>query len=93
MKEMKKMMTGITKWTRNFKHWRNSDAGRDTLTVPNLLTAARLLSVPLISHAIVTGSHKQAFVLFSVAAFTDVVDGWIARRFGCVCGGKAERER
>jgi len=49
--------------------------------LPNLLTAARLLAAPYILYLLWTGSYGAAIVWFSVASFTDVVDGFLARRF------------
>jgi cardiolipin synthase len=51
------------------------------MTVPNLLTLARLLAVPLFLAASMRGNFTLAFGLFAGAAITDVLDGWIARRF------------
>ncbi|WFE36592.1 CDP-diacylglycerol--glycerol-3-phosphate 3-phosphatidyltransferase [Micromonospora sp. WMMD975] len=60
------------------------------LNAANLLTAARLLLVPVfavtvavsgMSHA---GWRMVACLIFVVASATDLVDGWIARRFGLV---------
>jgi cardiolipin synthase len=52
------------------------------INIPNLLTLLRLILVPFILQAIVAGRHTLALSLFGFAAFTDVVDGAIARRFG-----------
>ncbi len=46
----------------------------------NFLTLLRLLLTPLIIFAILNGSHRFALALFVVAAVTDVLDGWAARR-------------
>jgi len=50
-------------------------------TVPNILTLARLVAVPLFIMASFRGSYHLAFVLFVAAAITDFFDGMIARRF------------
>lgn len=55
------------------------------LTVPNLLTLVRLLSAPFI--AMCLGVEEawlvwSGAILFAVAALTDGIDGWIARRYG-----------
>jgi cardiolipin synthase len=50
-------------------------------SIPNLLTAGRLLLAPFVFWGILTGRHRLALALFVVAAFTDGVDGAIARRF------------
>ena len=53
-------------------------------TVPNLLSAARLLLAMVLFVAIERGLWPAALWLFLVAASTDWVDGWWARRFGQV---------
>lgn len=50
--------------------------------LPNLLTAARLLAAPYIFYLLATSNYRQALVWFAIAGFTDVLDGFIARRFG-----------
>lgn len=50
-------------------------------TVPNALTASRLLCAPLLGKAIVFGETPAAVAILGFAAFTDVADGWIARRW------------
>jgi cardiolipin synthase len=50
------------------------------LTIPNLLTLARLLAVPLFLAASIRGNFVLAFALFVGAAVTDVLDGFLARR-------------
>ena len=54
------------------------------LTVPNLLSLARLVLSIVLFVAIERGAYVPAFWLFAVAASTDWVDGWWARRFGQV---------
>lgn len=49
------------------------------LTLSNKLTLARLALVPFIVVAMVTAHWKTAFVLFSIAALTDMLDGNLAR--------------
>jgi cardiolipin synthase len=51
------------------------------LTIPNILTLGRLIAVPVFLGASLSGRFKLAFVLFVAAAFTDLFDGLIARRF------------
>lgn len=52
------------------------------LSLPNLLTLARLALAPFIFWAITTGRHRPALILFLAAAITDTLDGVLARRFG-----------
>ena len=54
------------------------------LTVPNVLSAVRLALALVLFVAIERGGREPAFWLFLVAASTDWVDGWWARRFGQV---------
>jgi cardiolipin synthase len=49
--------------------------------IPNLLTAARLLAAPYILYLLWTGEYRMAIVWFSIASLTDVLDGFLARRF------------
>ncbi|KAI0846314.1 hypothetical protein F5Y00DRAFT_244192 [Daldinia vernicosa] len=50
-------------------------------TVPNLLTFSRLIAAPFIGYAIVHDAHALALGLFAYAGFSDLLDGWIARRW------------
>ena len=52
--------------------------------IPNLLTAARLLAAPYILYLLWTGEYRAALVWFSIASFTDVLDGFLARRLRIV---------
>jgi CDP-diacylglycerol--glycerol-3-phosphate 3-phosphatidyltransferase len=53
-------------------------------TVPNVLSLARLLLAFVLFGLIVAESWAAATVLFLVAASTDWVDGWWARRYDAV---------
>jgi CDP-diacylglycerol--glycerol-3-phosphate 3-phosphatidyltransferase len=68
--------------------------------IPNALTLARLVLIPIFVALIVTseGGHSwPAAIVFGVAAITDQVDGWLARRwrvessFGKVADPLADR--
>ena len=50
--------------------------------LPNLITLLRLALVPLMAWLLVRESYAWALALFLIAALSDAVDGWIARRFG-----------
>ena len=50
------------------------------MTLPNLITIARLLLVPLVVVAINSGQWGVAFVVFAAAGVSDAVDGFLARR-------------
>lgn len=51
------------------------------MTLPNIITIARLLAVPLIVWMLVDGFYLGAFWMFVLAGASDAVDGIIARRF------------
>lgn len=51
------------------------------LTVPNLISMARLLLVPVVGVLIFTGNYLAAVVVLAIAGFSDWIDGEIARRF------------
>ncbi|MFZ5690768.1 MAG: CDP-alcohol phosphatidyltransferase family protein [Pseudomonadota bacterium] len=55
--------------------------GRQPLNLPNLITMARILCVPLIVWAITSGQMLPAFLLFLAAGISDAVDGFLAKRF------------
>ncbi|CAO2649493.1 Nn.00g068780.m01.CDS01 [Neocucurbitaria sp. VM-36] len=49
--------------------------------IPNILTLSRLIATPAIGYLIIHNHHLYAFTLFVYAAFSDLLDGWIARRW------------
>ncbi|MGZ3411435.1 MAG: CDP-alcohol phosphatidyltransferase family protein [Xanthobacteraceae bacterium] len=51
------------------------------LNLPNLITIARILLVPVMVWAIASHEMRIAFVLFLVAGLSDAVDGFLAKRF------------
>ena len=51
------------------------------LNLPNLITLARLLSVPLAVWLIFEGRYSTAFWVFVGAGLSDALDGYIAKRF------------
>lgn len=52
--------------------------------VPNLITLVRLGLVPVVAYCIVERAYATAAAVFLVAALSDLVDGYIARRFKVV---------
>lgn len=52
------------------------------LSIPNLITLARILMVPVLVWAIAAGEMLAAFILFVAAGISDAVDGFLAKRFG-----------
>ncbi|KAL1941189.1 hypothetical protein VTO73DRAFT_7401 [Trametes versicolor] len=57
-------------------------------TIPNLLTLSRIVACPVLGWAIVHDEFYLATGLLVYAGLTDLVDGWLARRFnmGSVLG-------
>jgi cardiolipin synthase len=51
------------------------------LSIPNLITLGRILLVPILVWAIAAGEMRIAFLLFLVAGLSDLVDGFLAKRF------------
>ena len=51
------------------------------MTLPNALTLLRILAIPFFAIALWYGHHWQAFIIFVLAGLTDLLDGFIARRF------------
>ncbi|MCO1596005.1 CDP-diacylglycerol--glycerol-3-phosphate 3-phosphatidyltransferase [Micromonospora sp. RHAY321] len=64
--------------------------GVPVLNAANALTALRLVLVPVFGASVIVsgmshaGWRMAACLIFAVASATDLVDGWIARRFGLV---------
>lgn len=53
-------------------------------TLPNFLTLLRILAVPCFAIALIYGYAIEACIIFALAALTDLLDGFIARRFNQV---------
>jgi cardiolipin synthase len=51
------------------------------LNLPNLITIARILLVPVMVWAIASQEMRVAFFLFVAAGLSDAVDGFLAKRF------------
>ncbi len=51
------------------------------MNLPNLITLARILLVPVVVWAIASHEMQAAFVLFLLAGVSDAVDGFLAKRF------------
>jgi len=56
--------------------------GQPRLSIPNIITLGRILLVPVVVWAIAGGQLRLAFLLFLLAAISDGVDGFLAKRFG-----------
>lgn len=54
------------------------------LTIPNVISFARLATVPFFLWLWFAGSREVAVVVYAIGAWTDFFDGFIARRTGSV---------
>ena len=52
------------------------------MNIPNLVTTGRILLVPIVVWAIMSGQMLIAFWVFVIAALSDAVDGFLAKRLG-----------
>lgn len=74
------ILRGLSR-VRRGRRGRGSAGGTIALSIPNLITLARILLVPVVVWAIAAGRMDLAFLLFLVAAVSDGVDGFLAKRF------------
>jgi cardiolipin synthase len=56
-------------------------ARENIYTVPNMLTVSRLIAAPFVGYCILHDHHAWALGLFAYAGITDLLDGWMARRW------------
>lgn len=73
----------------NEQQSRSSPSGnplnRDALNLPNLITGSRLLlAIVLFTLIDIHGYWRTSAAVFIFAAWTDFLDGWIARKYGMV---------
>ncbi len=54
------------------------------LRVPNLITLARILAVPVTVYVILEGFFAAAFWIFVAAGLSDALDGYLAKRLNAV---------
>lgn len=52
--------------------------------IPNILTVARFFLIPFIIYFIVVDQYITALILLTVSGLTDILDGWIARKFNFI---------
>ncbi|HET7885746.1 MAG TPA: CDP-alcohol phosphatidyltransferase family protein [Bradyrhizobium sp.] len=51
------------------------------MSIPNIITLARIILVPVIIWAIASNEMEIAFAIFVIAGVSDAVDGFLAKRF------------
>lgn len=52
--------------------------------IPNILTLSRFIFIPFIFVAIINENFFDAFILLTISGLTDVLDGFIARKFNYI---------
>ncbi len=52
--------------------------------VPNILTIIRFIFIPFIIISISLNNYLVALILFTLSSFSDVLDGYIARKFNAI---------
>ena len=52
--------------------------------IPNILSIFRFILIPFIVISIYTSNFILAFILFTISGITDILDGFIARKFDFV---------
>jgi CDP-diacylglycerol--glycerol-3-phosphate 3-phosphatidyltransferase len=66
---------------------RRTSLAEDALNLPNLLTMARIVMIPLFLWFLDAETPRACFwagVVFTLAAITDILDGYLARKLGIV---------
>lgn len=53
----------------------------DILTIPNVLTVLRLASTPVLGWLVISDQMPYALGLLAVSGFTDLLDGYLARKY------------
>jgi CDP-diacylglycerol--glycerol-3-phosphate 3-phosphatidyltransferase len=69
------------------KKARRQSIRQDALNIPNLLTMARIVMIPLFLALLDEDTPRAGFwaaLVFTLAALTDLVDGWLARKMNVV---------
>ena len=52
--------------------------------VPNILTIIRFLLIPIIIAMLTNGNYLGAIIVFSISGITDILDGFIARKYDLI---------
>jgi CDP-diacylglycerol--glycerol-3-phosphate 3-phosphatidyltransferase len=66
---------------------RKPSLAEDALNLPNLLTMARIVMIPIFLWLLDSETPRQCFwaaLVFTLAAITDILDGYLARKLGIV---------
>lgn len=52
--------------------------------IPNILTIIRFILIPFIYISVISGHFLTALIIFTISALTDILDGYIARKFNYI---------
>lgn len=52
--------------------------------IPNILTVARFFLIPFVIYFLVVDNYLMAFIFLTISGLTDVLDGFIARKFNFI---------
>ena len=66
---------------------RRTSLAEDALNLPNLLTMGRIVMIPLFLWLLDSETPRRCFwaaIVFTLAAITDILDGYLARKLGIV---------
>ncbi|CAN5518480.1 CDP-alcohol phosphatidyltransferase family protein [soil metagenome] len=62
----------------------HDEVSRAVLTVPNVISLVRLSSVPIFMWLFIGRREEWAVIVYGTGAFTDFLDGYVARRTGAI---------
>mgnify|MGYP000329918347 FL=1 len=54
------------------------------MNIPNFLTVIRFMLIPVFGYYLLEGQYKVAVILFLLSSLTDILDGYIARKFNMI---------
>lgn len=52
--------------------------------IPNILTIIRFILIPFIYMSVLSGQFLTAIIIFTISALTDILDGYIARKYNYI---------
>ena len=52
--------------------------------IPNILTIIRFILIPFIFFSVISHHYLTALIIFTLSAITDVLDGYIARKYNYI---------
>lgn len=74
----------FTRAKERLKYAKNKQLGfirENIFTLPNALSTVRIAMTPALGYLVVTHEYLISLIAFTIAGITDVLDGWIARKY------------